>query len=214
MSARLAAVRGLGATAGPRPAGGAGRVGRAGGVGGARGVGGAGVVGRAGGAGGVGGAVLGVAAALRAGASPSVAWDRCWGIAAPDGIPALADVAARCGDPRHAAAVVAGARLAARTGASLAVVLERVGAALADDEAVEVQRRAALAGPRSTVRVLSWLPLAGVGLGWSLGADPVAVLLDGGGGTALLAGAALLTWAGRAWSGRLVAAARGAGVDP
>ena len=158
--------------------------------------------------------MLAVAAALRAGASPSVAWRRCWDVEAPDGVPVLADVVARCGDERHAAAVVAAARLAARTGASLAAVLERVGAALADDEAVEVQRRAALAGPRATVRVLTWLPLVGVALGWSLGADPVGVLLDGGGGTALLAGALVLTFAGRTWSGRLVDAARVAGAGP
>lgn len=92
-------------------------------------------------------------------------------------------------------------------------MLDRVGAALADEEAVEVQRRAALAGPRATVRVLTWLPLVGTGLGWSLGADPVGVLLDGGVGTVLLVGAGLLTWAGRRWSGRLLRTAREAGAQ-
>jgi tight adherence protein B len=158
------------------------------------------------------GAVLAVAAALRAGASPAVAWGRCWGVAAPDGVPSLADAGSRCADDRHAAAVVAGARLAARTGAPLAEVLERVGASLAEDEAVEGQRRAALAGPQATVRVLTWLPAVGAALGWSLGADPVGVLLDGGIGTALLAGAGVLTWLGRRWSGRLLAVARAAGA--
>lgn len=159
------------------------------------------------------GAVLAVAAALRAGASPPEAWQRSWAVAAPDGIPSFADARRWCADDRHAAAVVAGARLAARTGAPLAAVLDRVGAALADDEAVEVQRRAALAGPRATVRVLTWLPLVGAGLGWSLGADPVGVLLDGGVGTVLLVGAGLLTWAGRRWSGRLLRTAREAGAQ-
>lgn len=157
-------------------------------------------------------AVLAVAAALRAGASPGRAWLRCWGISAPDGVPALTDVRARCGDDRHAAAVVAGARLAARTGAPLAGVLERVGAALAEDQAVEVQRRAALAGPRATVQLLTWLPIVGVALGWSLGADPLAVLLDGRFGSALLLGAGLLTTAGWRWSARLLRAARTAGT--
>lgn len=157
-------------------------------------------------------AVLAVAAALRAGASPAQAWQRCWGVAAPDGVPAVRDVRVRCADPRHAAAVVAAARLAARTGAPLAVVLERVGASLAEEEEVEGQRRAALAGPRATVRVLTWLPLVGVALGWSLGADPVAVLLDGGVGTLLLVAAGLLTMLGRRWSGRLLRAARDAGA--
>lgn len=157
-------------------------------------------------------AVLAVAAALRAGASPAEAWRRCWGVVAPDGVPTLADARSRCADERHAAAVVAGARLAARTGAPLAEVLERVGASLAEDEAVEGQRRAALAGPQATVRVLAWLPAVGVALGWSLGADPVGVLLDGGMGTVLLLGAGGLTWLGRRWSGRLLRAARAAGA--
>lgn len=157
-------------------------------------------------------AVLGVAAALRAGASPAEAWRRCWGVVAPDGVPSIADARSHCVEDRYAAAVVAGARLAARTGAPLAVVLERVGASIADDEHVEGQRRAALAGPAATVRVLTWLPLVGAALGWSLGADPVAVLLDGGIGTLLLLGAGLLTWSGRRWSGRLLRTARAAGA--
>lgn len=167
--------------------------------------------GRDGGATGV-GAVLAVAAALRAGASPAQAWSRSWGVAAPDGVPSLADARSRCADERHAGAVVAAARLAARTGAPLAEVLERVGASLAEDEAVEGQRRAALAGPQATVRVLTCLPAVGAALGWSLGADPVAVLLDGGIGTVLLGGAGVLTWLGRRWSGRLLAVARAAGA--
>lgn len=157
-------------------------------------------------------AVLAVAAALRAGASPAEAWRRCWGAVAPDGVPTLTDARSRCADERHAAAVVAGARLAARTGAPLAEVLERVGASLAAEETVEGQRRAALAGPQATVRVLAWLPVVGVALGWSLGADPVGVLLDGGMGTVLLLCAGVLTWLGRRWSGRLVRAARAAGA--
>lgn len=158
------------------------------------------------------GGVLGVAAALRAGASPAVAWWRGWGLRAPDGVPDPGDVRARCGDPGHAAAVVAAARLAARTGAPLAAVLERTAAALAEEADVEVQRRAALAGPRATVHVLTWLPAVGVLLGTALGADPLGVLLDVPG--ALLAvAAAVLTWAGARWSGALVRRARSAGRE-
>lgn len=170
--------------------------------------------GRAPGAAGAPGGVLAVAAALRAGATPSAAWLRGWGVPAPDGVPALADVAERCGDARQAAAVVAAARLAARTGAPLAAVLERIGAALAQDAEAEAQRRAALAGPRATVRLLGWLPLVGVALGWALGADPLAVLLDGGAGTLLLVAAVLLTWVGGRWAAGLVEAARRAGAPP
>lgn len=202
VGARLAAVARAGVAA---PSGGA--------VGAVGVVGTAAAAGRAGSAGSAVGvdAVLAVAAALRAGAAPAEAWRRCWGVVAPDGVPSLPDARSRCADDRHAAAVVAGARLAARTGAPLAEVLERVGASLAQDEAVEGQRRAALAGPQATVRVLSWLPVVGAALGWSLGADPVGVLLDGGTGTALLTGAGVLTWLGRRWSGRLLRAARAAG---
>ena len=99
-------------------------------------------------------------------------------------------------------------------------MLERIASAVAADEEADGERRAALAGPRSTAQVLAWLPLLGVALGALLGADPVAVVLSGGLGTAsavlgvvmLLLGrwwtAALLARAGRAGDGRAAGASR------
>ena len=59
----------------------------------------------------------------------------------------------------------------------MAEVLERFAAAVRADVAAAADREAALAGPRATAMVLSWLPLGGVGLGLLLGADPVGTLV-------------------------------------
>jgi tight adherence protein B len=105
---------------------------------------------------------------------------------------------------RRAMAVVAAGRLAATLGAPLAPVLDRVAESISADDEVDGERRAALAGPRSTAAVLGWLPLLGVVLGAALGADPLGVMLRGGIGTAsAVAGSGLLI-AGRWWTLRLV----------
>ena len=126
---------------------------------------------------------------------------------------------------QRARAVLAATRLADELGAPLAGVLERIAFAVAADEEADGERRAALAGPRSTAQVLAWLPLLGVALGALLGADPVAVVLSGGLGTAsavlgvtmLLLGrwwtAALLTRAGRAGDERTSTTRSGALLD-
>lgn len=158
------------------------------------------------------GGVSAVAAALRAGAPPSVAWQRGWGVRSRDGVPDWSDVVERCaGDRAAGSAVVAAARLAAATGAPLASVLDRVGGALAAEADIAARRRAAFAGPRATVRLLTWLPMFGLVLGVALGADPVGVLLDGRGGTVLLVTSGLLTWCGWRWGEHLLDAAARAG---
>lgn len=124
--------------------------------------------------------------------------------------PGITRAAARRGrraDPsleHRAATVVAATRLAGRLGTPLAPVLDRVVEALAADEEVDGERRAALAGPRSTARLLAWLPVLGVPLAAAVGADPVRVVLDGGAGTAAVSAGVVLVVAGRAWSNRLV----------
>jgi tight adherence protein B len=110
------------------------------------------------------------------------------------------------------AAVGAACRLADTLGAPLADVLDGCAEGVAEAARAEAARRVALAGPTSTARVLLWLPVLGLALGWTLGADPVAVLLDGGAGSAAgLAGLGLLVLGGR-WSAALVAVARAGGV--
>lgn len=111
------------------------------------------------------------------------------------------------------AAMGAATRLAEQLGVPLADVLDRCASGVAAAGRAETARRVALAGPTSTARLLSGLPLLGVLLGVALGADPVAALLDAGVGTAAgLAGIGLLVL-GHRWVSLLVARARAAGVD-
>lgn len=157
--------------------------------------------------------LLEAAAGLRSGASAEEAWARA-GIRLVDGVPEALDhdvdrSRVVVGPERRA--VLAAARLSAHAGVAPAVVLERVAAGLALEAQARDAQRAAMAGPRASATVLAWLPVAGLVLGAALGADPWAVLLDGGGGSGLLAAGAALTWAGRRWTARHVAAARSAG---
>ena len=108
---------------------------------------------------------------------------------------------------------LAAARLSDELGAPLAGVLERIASAVAADEEADGERRAALAGPRSTAQVLAWLPLLGVALGALLGADPVAVVLSGGLGTASAVLGAAMLLLGRGWTAALLARAGRAGND-
>ncbi|WP_240643804.1 type II secretion system F family protein [Antribacter gilvus] len=153
--------------------------------------------------------VLQVVALLRSGAPPGVAWSRAAGVpVSPAGVPD--DVAlARVLGARHARAVAAATRLALDVGAPLGQVLESVAGTLVAEAEAAAEREAALAGPRTTARVLLWLPALGVVLGWALGADPVATAIGGGPGTVSIVAGVLLLLVGRTWTGRLVAVARG-----
>ncbi|MFB9818408.1 type II secretion system F family protein [Arthrobacter ramosus] len=101
--------------------------------------------------------------------------------------------------------------VAEASGCPLADVLSRFAAQLdAEDDAGDA-RQTALAGPKATLRLLTWLPVFGLGLGMMLGVDPLEVLLANGVGLAALAAGCVLTVIGRIWSSRLVRAA--VGVD-
>ncbi|HLS14459.1 MAG TPA: type II secretion protein F [Beutenbergiaceae bacterium] len=109
------------------------------------------------------------------------------------------------------AGAITACRVAHRVGAPMADLLHRCAQGLVEAGEAEAARRVALAGPRATARLLSWLPLAGLGLGWAWGAEPLSVLLGGGwGGVCLVAGAILMV-GGRVWVNRLVRTAEGAG---
>ena len=99
--------------------------------------------------------------------------------------------------------------VAEASGCPLADVLTRFAAQLEAEDDAEAARQTALAGPRATVRLLTWLPFLGMGLGMLLGVDPVAVLLGTPLGGAALAAGLTLTAAGRIWSSRLVRTAEG-----
>ena len=99
--------------------------------------------------------------------------------------------------------------VAEASGCPRAEVLTRFAAHLEAADDAEAARQTALAGPKATVRILTWLPFLGLGAATLLGVDPSAVLLGTPlGGTALVAGLALTT-GGRIWSARLVRAAAG-----
>ena len=113
-------------------------------------------------------------------------------------------------EPRIWAELAACFEIAAASGCPLADVLTRFAAQLEVEDDAEAARQTALAGPKATVALLTWLPLLGLGLGVCLGVDPLAMLLGTPFGVAALAGGMGLTVAGRVWSARLVRAAAGA----
>lgn len=160
--------------------------------------------------------VMQVVALLRAGSSPGASWSRAVGVAVDlAGVPDVDGLTQVLG-ARHAVAVVAATRLALDVGAPLGRVLEQVAGTLVAEAESRAEREAALAGPRTTGRLLMWLPIVGGLLGWALGADPVGTAMDGGIGSLAVGAGLVLLVAGRVWSDRLVAAACGAdqpGVD-
>lgn len=95
-------------------------------------------------------------------------------------------------------------RMSESAGAPLATSMER--AAEHAEERIDalLGRQSALAAPRATGRILSWLPLLGLGLGVLMGSDPVGVLTGSVLGvlTGLLGLG--LAFAGRRWTAALV----------
>ncbi|WP_152192722.1 hypothetical protein [Georgenia satyanarayanai] len=171
-----------------------------------------------------------VASRLRTGATPEAAWATTVGrllgppVVAGGGVPgpevgvppALARLAVHCGaDPAATAAVrtvVAASRLTHTLGSPLAEVLDRCAVTVTEAEQARDARRVALAGPRSTARILAGLPLLGLLLGAGLGADPLGSATDGGWGTASVLAGLLLLLAGRRWTTALVTAAEAPGL--
>lgn len=100
--------------------------------------------------------------------------------------------------------------VAEASGCPLADVLTRFAAHLEAEDDAEAARQTALAGPKTTVRILTWLPFLGLGLGVLLGVEPLTILLGTPQGLASLGAGLALTAAGRIWSARLVRSAAGA----
>ncbi|WP_423791018.1 hypothetical protein [Micromonospora cathayae] len=103
----------------------------------------------------------------------------------------------------------AAARLADRTGAPLAELVERIEA---DARAVDRGLAAAAAqaaGARATAWLLAALPLGGIVLGYTVGVDPVGVLLHTPVGAACALGATGLQTVGLLWAERLGAPPHG-----
>ncbi|GAA2713981.1 hypothetical protein ACFY2R_13030 [Micromonospora olivasterospora] len=97
----------------------------------------------------------------------------------------------------------AAVRLADRTGAPLADLVERIEAdARAADRGLAAAAAQA-AGARATAWLLAALPLGGIALGYGVGVDPVAVLLHTPVGAACAVAAVVLQIAGLFWAERL-----------
>lgn len=155
-----------------------------------------------------------LAAELEAGQPPALALQRCadepplW----PRTLAALAvdaDVpAALREDGRERAPLVQLAacwQVAAESGAGLAASVSGVASSARTAEDTRVALEAELAGPRSTARLLSALPLVGVGFGMMMGVSPAAWLIGTSIGQGCLTVALGLIGLGTWWTGRIAA---------
>jgi len=107
-----------------------------------------------------------------------------------------------------AASVIVACRFSHGLGAPLADVLDAIGDAIDDAQAVEEARRVASAGPLMSARVLAALPLVGVVAALALGASPWSFYTGGGPGSAC-AVSGLAAWgAGIASCRRILARCR------
>jgi tight adherence protein B len=96
-------------------------------------------------------------------------------------------------------------RLAERTGAPAADLVERIEADARAADRTAATAAAQAAGAHATAMLLAALPLGGIGLGITMGADPLGVLLHTPVGAACAIAAVLLQCGGLLWSERLVA---------
>ena len=94
--------------------------------------------------------------------------------------------------------------LAERTGAPAADLVERIEADARATDRAGASASAQAAGAQATSMLLAALPLAGLGLGVLMGADPLHVLLRTPVGAACGVAAVVLQTAGLLWSERLV----------
>jgi tight adherence protein B len=128
------------------------------------------------------------------------------GLAAPV---ALAAAGHELGDPPGTGAVAVAERLASAlalaetSGAPLADVLDRLDAHLRAVDRARRTAQAQAAGATASAALLAVLPVAGMGLGYLVGVDPMRVLLHTPVGAACLAGAVALQVAGLAWADRI-----------
>jgi tight adherence protein B len=102
--------------------------------------------------------------------------------------------------------------LSRASGAAPAETAERFADATAAELDAERARRTAAAGPKSTVTLLRWMPLGGLGIAWLLGAGPDSLLADPLGWLVLTAGL-LFAVAGHVWAQSLLRAAAGPGRE-
>ncbi len=95
------------------------------------------------------------------------------------------------------------------TGAAMARPLGDVAVALRSDRVVSNVVQSELAAPRATGRLMALLPLAGLGLGYLIGGDPVRFLIDSWVGQICLVLGVALACAGVMWVERLASGPTG-----
>ena len=159
-----------------------------------------------------------LAVLLQAGAVPLTAWRHL----ADSGDAHAARVVARCdeGVPLITAIeaeggawsdVAAAWDVATTVGAPLAEVLRSLAETMRDAASGADDVRIALAEPAGTSKLLLWMPLAGLLLGFALGFDTVSAIFTNPIGTACLVAGLLLVLGARMWTRRLL---RRAQPDP
>ncbi|HLS03494.1 MAG TPA: hypothetical protein VK030_01910 [Actinomycetales bacterium] len=170
----------------------------------------------------VGEVVAEAAALLRSGADLQQAWaqtlgrqpaDSPWaeagyeiaqGLAVDE---ALRGLAKRVKHPEAVLGAAAGCALAQRIGSSAADVLDECVQTATELQTATADRKAAVAGPRSTMRVLLVLPVIALFLFQGAGINAIATLVSTPAGwTCLIAGGALL-YGGQRWVAKLITAA-------
>lgn len=104
-------------------------------------------------------------------------------------------------------AVAAAWDVAARSGSALSLVLTKVAEGLRNDQEARAEVMAALSPPRATAKLLAALPLFGIGLGFSMGANPLRFLLYTGPGVLCLSIGVVLALLGVWWVELLATAA-------
>lgn len=90
------------------------------------------------------------------------------------------------------------------SGGAMAAALDRLVDGARETARLRAQIASELAGPRSTVRVLAFLPLVGLAMGFLLGINPLQFLLTTPWGWGCILGAVLLEVAGIVWVRKLV----------
>lgn len=146
---------------------------------------------------------------------------------------ALVRIAGNAGDPRLAAALDGAGRalgvgvsprqaladdprlgplaavldLVDTRGAPAGPTLQRLARAAADEEEARLAVETALSAPRATGRVLTSLPLLGIGLGYAVGADPLRTLVLTPAGRVALVLGLVCAVLGQLWTARLVRSA-------
>lgn len=86
-----------------------------------------------------------------------------------------------------------------QTGAPLSAALEQVASSLSTEQSLRTVVDGELAAPRATGKVMAALPACGIGMGYLLGGDPLAWLMDGPLGWACLVLGVGLGCAGVVW---------------